>query len=184
MALNKRYLDPTASGSKGAGAIGIYSSTGETLEALLADGYFDDAYNELAQTKILILEGSDGLLITKVTRSGTTDVALSPVQSYGTASATAGAATLNALSGLITSEALTTAQNAIYTLTLTNSQIAAGDLVFASVRDGTNTQGTPMIGQVNPADNSCVIEVINKHASAEAFNGTVEIAFHVIKVDV
>ena len=99
----------------------------------------------------------------------------------GTATASSAAATLNDLAGLITSEALTTAQNAFYTLTLTNSKIAAGDLVFASVQDGTNTQGTPMIGQIKPAAGSCTIEVINKHASAEAFNGTIKIAFWVVK---
>lgn len=98
-----------------------------------------------------------------------------------TATATAGAATLNKRAGKITSEALTTAQNAIYTLTLTNSDIAAADMVFASVTDGTNTQGTPMIGLVTPAAGSVVIEVINKHASAEAFNGTVVVSFLVVK---
>lgn len=99
----------------------------------------------------------------------------------GTATASSAAATLNDLAGLITSEALTTAQNAIYALALTNSKIAAGDLVFASVQDGTNTQGTPMIGQIKPAAGSCTIEVINKHASAEALNGTIKIAFWVVK---
>lgn len=99
----------------------------------------------------------------------------------GTATASSAAATLNDLAGLITTESLTTAQNAIYSLTLTNSKIAAGDLVFASVQDGSNTQGTPMIGQIKPAAGSCTIEVINKHASAEALNGTLKIAFWVIK---
>lgn len=99
----------------------------------------------------------------------------------GTATASSAAATLNDLAGLITSEALTTDQNVIYTLTLTNSKIAAGDLVFASVQDGTNTQGTPMIGAIKPAAGSCTIEVINKHATAEAFNGTIKIAFFVVK---
>lgn len=99
----------------------------------------------------------------------------------GTGTASAAAATLNDLIGQVTSEALTTAQNAFYTLTLTNDKIAAGDLVFASVQDGTNTQGTPMIGKVQPAAGSCVIEVINKHASAEAFNGTIKVNFMVVK---
>lgn len=99
----------------------------------------------------------------------------------GTVTAAAGAATLNAESGIVTSEALTTAQNAIYTLTLTNSKVKATDIVLASVSDGTNTQGTPMIGQINPADGSVVIEVINKHATAEAFNGTIIIAFIVFR---
>lgn len=99
----------------------------------------------------------------------------------GTATASSAAATLSDLAGLITTEALTTAQNAIYALVITNTKVAAGDLVFASVRDGTNTQGTPMIGQVKPAAGSLTIEVINKHATAEALNGTLEIAFFVVK---
>jgi hypothetical protein len=100
----------------------------------------------------------------------------------GTAAATAGAATLNKTAGKITTEALTTAQNAIYVLTLTNSEIAAADIVVATVCDGTNTQGTPMIGFVKAAAGSCTIEVINKHATAEALNGTLVISFKVFKV--
>lgn len=99
----------------------------------------------------------------------------------GTATASSAAATLSDLAGLITTEALTTAQNAIYALTLTNTKIAERDLVFASVQDGTNTQGTPMIGAIVPADGLCTIVVINKHATAEALNGTLKIAFFVIK---
>lgn len=95
----------------------------------------------------------------------------------GTATATAGAATLNNRFGVITSEALTTAQNLFYTLTVTNSAIAATDMVFASVANGTNTQGTPMIVRVTPAAGSLVIIVCNKHASAEALNGTLKIAY-------
>lgn len=97
-----------------------------------------------------------------------------------TAVATTGAATLNEAQGKITSEALTTAQNGIYTLTLTNSKIDADALVFASVSNGTNDQGTPMIGRVIPGDGTVDIEVINKHATAEALNGTLEISFFVV----
>ena len=100
--------------------------------------------------------------------------------SVKTAVAASGAATLHAYAGKVTTEALTTAQAGIYTLTLTNKFIKAGSLVFATVADGTNTQGTPIIGQVNPADGSVVIEVINQHASAQAFNGTLEISFFVV----
>jgi len=98
----------------------------------------------------------------------------------GAVTAVAAAATLNAVAGIITSEALTTAQNAIYALTLTNSKIDANSLVFVTVEDGTNTQGTPMVGQVKPGAGTCTIEVINKHASAEALNGTIKIRFMVV----
>lgn len=95
----------------------------------------------------------------------------------GTATATAGAATLANRFGKITTEALTTAQNGVYTLTITNSTIAAADLVMASVANGTNTQGTPTITLVQPSAGSLVILVSNLHASAQALNGTLVVTF-------
>lgn len=97
-----------------------------------------------------------------------------------TATATAGAATLAKDSGKITSESLTTAAGSTYTLTLTNSAIAAADMVFASVAYGTATTGMPVITRVTPAANSVVIVVQNIHASA-ALNGTIVISFMVAK---
>jgi hypothetical protein len=95
----------------------------------------------------------------------------------GTATATGGAATLANRFGKVTSEALTTAQNAIYTLTITNTAIRATDIVLASVANGTNTQGTPVVTRVQPADGSLVILVSNLHASAQALNGTIVVSF-------
>jgi hypothetical protein len=97
-----------------------------------------------------------------------------------TAAATSGAATLNKSAGVITSEALTTAAAASYTLTLTDSQVAAGDQVFASVQYGTSTTGTPVITKITPGAGSVVIVVQNIHASA-ALNGTIKISFFVLK---
>lgn len=93
-----------------------------------------------------------------------------------TATATTGAATLNTGSGTITSESLTTAAGATYTLTLTDSDIAATDLVMVNVRLGTATTGIPAIATVTPAAGSVVIVVQNIAASA-ALNGTIKIAF-------
>lgn len=101
-------------------------------------------------------------------------------QTIVAATAAAGAVTTQAWAGKVTSEALTTAQNAIYTLTITNEKIKATSLVFVTLSNGTNTQGTPMLGTVVPADGSVVIKVINKHATAEAFNGTVVVGYTVI----
>lgn len=95
----------------------------------------------------------------------------------GTATATAGAATLNNRFGKVTSESLTTAQNGVYTLTITNSAIRATDLVMASVANGTNTQGSPVVTRVQPANGSLVILVANLHASAQALNGTIVVSF-------
>lgn len=97
-----------------------------------------------------------------------------------TAAATAGAATLNKASGVITSEALTTAAAATYTLTLTNSTIAAADQVFISLANGTNTAGAPTILRVTPGAGSVVIIIRNDHAT-DAFNGTIKIAFMSLK---
>lgn len=97
-----------------------------------------------------------------------------------TATATAGAATLNKDAGVVTSEALTTAAGATYTLTLTNSSVAAADQVFASVQYGTATAGMPCITRVTPGSGSVVIIVQNIHASS-ALDGTIKIAFAVLK---
>ena len=98
-------------------------------------------------------------------------------RTIGTATATAGAATLNATAGKITTEALTTAQDGVYTLTITNSTIAATSIVTASVANGTNSAGTPILGRVTAGAGSLVITVSNLHASAVAFNGTLVISF-------
>jgi hypothetical protein len=99
-----------------------------------------------------------------------------------TASATAGAATLNQPSGVITTETLTTAQNASYTLTLTNSKIRATDIVFVSLANGTNSQGTPVVVRVTPANGSVVVIVKNMHDATQALNGTLKLSFVVVNI--
>lgn len=98
-----------------------------------------------------------------------------------TGTATAGAVTLNAQTGKVTTETLTTAQNANYTLTITNNQIAAADIVLVSFANGTNTQGTPVLLRVTPAAGSVAIVIRNAHDSAQALNGTLVVSFQVIK---
>lgn len=97
-----------------------------------------------------------------------------------TASATVGAATLNKNAGVITSESLTTAAGSSYVLTLTNSQIAAGDQVFASVQLGSSTQGTPTVTTVAPSSGSVVVTIKNNELT-NALNGTVKVTFLVVK---
>lgn len=98
----------------------------------------------------------------------------------GTATATSGAATLANKAGLVTSEALTTAAAAIYTLTVTDTVVAATDLCFANVAYGTSTTGSPAVTRVTPAAGSLVILVQNIHASA-ALNGTIVVGFACFK---
>lgn len=105
------------------------------------------------------------------------------LQKNNTATATAGAATLNAAgSGVITSESLTTAAGSEYTLTLTNNMVEAGDVVLAATNLGTATTGNPTIKSVTPAAGSVVIVVGNSNEnSPAAFNGTIQVRFMVMK---
>lgn len=130
--------------------------------------------NDMRVTGSLQVDGN-------TTITGNVTVSGAVLKAVGAATATAGAATLNGLSGKVTSESLTTAQNAIYTLTITNSSIAAADIVLANVANGTNSAGTPMIGKITAAAGSVAIEVINKASGATAFNGTVVVGFTTIK---
>jgi hypothetical protein len=93
-------------------------------------------------------------------------------------SASSGAATLDVQCGTVTTESLTTAAAATYTLTLTNARISATSHVFANLYLGTSTTGTPGITTVTPGSGSVVIVVKNTHASA-ALNGTLKISFFV-----
>lgn len=97
-----------------------------------------------------------------------------------TVAAVAGAATLAKMAGVVTSEALSTAAGATYALTLTNTNVAAGDQVFASVSLGTATTGMPAVTTTKANAGSVVITVQNLHASA-ALNGTIKIAFFILK---
>ena len=91
------------------------------------------------------------------------------------ATATAGAATLNAASGTITSESLVTAAGAAYTLTLTNNLATTTSFVFAGVYNGTNSAGAPVVSTSASAAGSVVIKIQN--TGAAAFNGTIKIFY-------
>jgi hypothetical protein len=95
--------------------------------------------------------------------------------------ATSGAVTVTGKVGKITSESLTTAKDAAYTLTMTNTDIVAGDIVLASVALGDSTTGVPVLGTIKPAAGSCVFLVHNKDTGSAAFNGTIVISYLVIK---
>jgi len=97
-----------------------------------------------------------------------------------TATATAGAATLNQPSGRITTEALTTAAAAVYTLTLTNSACASTDIVQATIVGGTSTNGCPVIISAVPSGSAIVFRIYNAAPSA-ALNGTLVISYAIIK---
>lgn len=66
MALNKKQLDPTGSGSKGAGAIAIYDAGTDNKATVKGAGYFNGAANELANSKAMLVIASDATMLVKV----------------------------------------------------------------------------------------------------------------------
>lgn len=105
------------------------------------------------------------------------------IQANNTATATGGAATLNAAgSGIVTTESLTTLPGSLYALTLTNNMIEATDLVFATVQLGTATTGHPYVRRITPASGSVVISIGNSpDTNVASYNGTLKIGFLVVK---
>lgn len=100
---------------------------------------------------------------------------------YGTATAATNAATCHFVSGLITSEALTTAAGSTYTLTLTNMHCFTNSVVLASVGLGSSTNGLPTIVSItNGATDGTVVIIVKNIDGSNAFNGTIAIAFHVV----
>ncbi len=104
----------------------------------------------------------------------------SPPPATLTATAVSGAATLNRMLGEVTSESLSTAAGATYTLTLTNSFVSATDTIIPTVQLGTATTGSPAVTTVTPGNGQVVIVVQNVAASA-ALNGTIKIGFVIFK---
>jgi hypothetical protein len=99
----------------------------------------------------------------------------------GTGTTSSSAVTVSDYIGKITTEALTTAQDAKETITWTNTMVAAADLVFATLANGSNTQGTPVIQTVTPAAGSVTVVIANKHSTAQSLNGTLKLSFLVVK---
>jgi len=95
-----------------------------------------------------------------------------------TGSSTAGAATLNTVAGLVTTEALTTAAGSTYTFTLTNSLITATSPVpQIELLSGTNTAGNVQINSITNGSGSVV--AVFQNTGTAAWNGKMLFAFHV-----
>lgn len=96
----------------------------------------------------------------------------------GTVTGSSNTATLNYGAGVITTESVSTTAGSTYTETLTNSFIAATDIVLVEVT--TTGTGTPAVTKVTPAAGSVAIIIQNIH-SATAFNAALKISYVVIK---
>lgn len=105
--------------------------------------------------------------------------------SAGTAVATgtvssAGTGTLNQPTGKVTTVSLTTAAAGVATLAINDSLVSAGDIVIASVGNGSNTTGTPVVTSATATAGKITVVIQNIHVSA-AFNGTLIVSYLWIK---
>jgi len=121
--------------------------------------------------------GDDANITLGLGGKGTGIVRLDGATAPNAVSATGGAATSNSQVSVVTSEALTTAADAAYTLTLTNTKIASTSGIQVSLSWGTNSQGRPVVEKITPGSGSVVI-VVRNYAAATALNGT--LIFHVL----
>lgn len=97
-----------------------------------------------------------------------------------TASGTGGTstATLSKMAGIVTTDAITTASSGSHVMTITNTLVAAGDIIIGSLVGGSNTR----VGvQIELVAGSNTITATIKNANASAINGTVIFSFLVLK---
>lgn len=88
------------------------------------------------------------------------------------------AGTLNKAAGRVTTEALTTAAEATETFTITCDQVDVGSVVAVVISEYAGA-GTPVLSQVNPADGSFVVTIVNSSAST-ALNAALKFDFVVL----
>lgn len=122
-----------------------------------------------------VLAVGAGLFLVQPAAFGQADYFKAP---SATATSTAAAATINGESGIITTEALTTAAQASYSFTLTDSMITTKSVLLINVAKGTATTGGLVPAFIAPAAGSAVI--IFQNPGSAAVNGTVKISFIVI----
>lgn len=123
------------------------------------------------------LVSAGGINLTQGTGGQAGSVIVSDVITATAATAIAGAITDNSFKGIVTSEALTTAPNADYTLTLTNNKVLADSVLVVNVDDGTNTQGMVTVTTVKTVVGIATIKVRN--IGTQALNGTLKISYRV-----
>lgn len=106
------------------------------------------------------------------------------------ATASAGAATLNNKCGVITTESLSTLAGSEYTLTLTNSTVAATDIIVWAAENGTNAVGEITPVRATPGTGSVTFVIQNSKqgtgavatsTSGTTWSGTLKIRYMLIR---
>jgi len=117
----------------------------------------------------LVAIGTTGLFL--ATPNADAQARVFPNAAGKTATSTAAAATLNQVTGIITTEALATTAGAAYTFTLTNSEIrSANATIFIWGAGGTNTAG--VLVPVNVVSTAGSATITFRNAGPATLNGT------------
>lgn len=96
----------------------------------------------------------------------------------GSGTATGNSVTINNATGVITTASLTTAQNAVTPITMTNARVAVGDMVLCTVDPGASA-GNPFCANAAVTAGQVIFNVSNN--AAAALNAPVKIYFWVNK---
>lgn len=133
--------------------------------------------NYLSGQTGMTLDSNSGLTVSlgNIQLSGTTQQIKIPSDTASDYDAN-NSITLNRQSGILTTQSLTTAGLADYSLTLTNSLIGTNTVVYAIIRTGSISQGVPIVRAVNTSSGSATLIIYNAHATL-AFNGNLKISF-------
>ena len=91
------------------------------------------------------------------------------------------AVTINALAGKITTDNTSLAGLATAKFTVTNSKVAVGDVVVASIRSGSDSGGTHVSVTIVAAGSFQIAVINNNAAAGTAETGAIIINFAVIK---
>lgn len=70
MAFNKRFFDPTGSGSKGTKIMGIYQSDTDNRATVNGANYFNSVASEMSRVACLLVVATDAVYFAKVSVSG------------------------------------------------------------------------------------------------------------------
>lgn len=134
------------------------------------------AIASLATGDLMLVYDTSAGIATKATFTQLQTLLASLSQASLTTTATGTTTTLNARAGVITTEALTnTVQTTTYTLTVTNTFVTGTDICFASIQNGTQTTGIPILSRVTPGSGTIAFTIGN--AVTAVLSGTLKISF-------
>ena len=97
----------------------------------------------------------------------------------GSATLVGNSATLNTIAGIVTTTALTNATTDKVSITITNSNIAAADMVLAWPMNMSAADQAAAVTRIVPGAGSVVLDLRN--VGTAAFNGTVKLGYVVFK---